>query len=191
MEPVSTLVLAVAFLATAPATRINIWEKPDILAEKRQVSRSGTNYSLPTASVSDLSTFTRLADISGLDVSPREYLKQEVSEYSRLEHDWSGTGVTPPSRAAIDATLQFIDLIPARLPLPRPMISSWGEIGLYWDFAVGYAETSFDLSGAATFFSRDENGSEQFNEAIAVTGLTSAWFWNAIGPLDSELPAAA
>lgn len=191
MEPVSTLVLAVAFLATAPATRISIWEKSDVVAEKIPFFRSRTNYSLPTTSVVDLSTFTRLADISGLDVSPREHLKQEVSEYSRLGHDWSGTGVTPPSRAAIDATLQFIDLIPARLPLPRPMISSWGEIGLYWDFVAGYAETSFDLSGAATFFSRDENGGERFDEAFAVAGLTSAWFWNAIGSLDSEMPAAA
>jgi hypothetical protein len=87
--------------------------------------------------------------------------------------------------------LRFVDAIPSRLPLPRPMLSSSGELALYWNFITGYAEVSFDSFGKATFFSRDEDGLERFNEAIAIDQMSEAWFWAAIGPLDLKMPIAA
>jgi hypothetical protein len=189
MEPISTLVLAAAFLVTAPATRLNIWEVPSRGSEKSRVSR--TKYILPTAEVVTTDEYAQVLNIDSPVTSPREMLKIEVSAYSSLLDGWNGPHTIAPGHVVTDAALQFIDAIPSRLPLPRPMLSSSGEVGLYWDFVAGYAEASFDSFGTAAFFSRDEDGHERFDEAIEIGQLDEMWFWTAIGPLDSKMPVAA
>jgi hypothetical protein len=122
-------------------------------------------------------------------VSPREWLKLETAEYlgsSRAVHE----GVAP-STDAMNAALSFIDAIPARLPLPRPMLSSSGELGLYWDLPLGYAEACFESDGAVVFFSRSDEGMEHFEESLKVENLDSRWFWGTLGQLDEMQPKAA
>lgn len=189
MEPISTLVLAAAFLVTAPATRLNIWEAPARGSEKSRISR--TKYILPTVESVQTDEYAQVLNIDSPVICPREMLKVEVNAYSSLRDGWNGLHTIAPSREVTDAALRFIDAIPARLPLPRPMLSSSGEVGLYWDFIAGYAEASFDSFGTATFFSRDEDGHERFDEAMEIDQLNEVWFWTAIGPLDSKISVAA
>ena len=86
--------------------------------------------------------------------NPRESLKREIVAYGQYDHDWNGPNTVGPTFDQIKAANSFVEAIPARLPLPRPMLSFNGEIGLYWDVSGGYAEASFKSDGNMSFFSR-------------------------------------
>lgn len=195
MEPVSTFILAVAMLASAPATRRPSWdiEPPTFLRLNSSAGR--TEFLIPSgvsgeANMPATSSLVTASYLGGQrTISPREWLKLETAEY--LEN---ASGLDPgvmPSIEAISAALSFIDAIPARLPLPRPMLSSSGEFGLYWDLPLGYAEAGFESDGTVVFFSRSDEGNERFAESLKVPELDSHWFWENLGPLDEMQKQAA
>ena len=115
---------------------------------------------------------------------------REVLAYGEFADGWNGVGTKAPTLEAIDAATAFINAVPARLPLPRPMLSSNGEIGLYWGLDGGYAEATFERNGDFAFFSRATYGEENFVEGLTITALSDNWFWGAIGPFDVIADAA-
>ena len=124
-------------------------------------------------------------------LSVRESVKREVKVYSMLEEGWDGPDSLPPSVLSMEEALHLIDALPARLPLPRPMLSFNGELGLYWDLYGGYAEISVETNGQISFFSRDAKGIECFKDNLARTDCSQSWFWQAIGHLDKPFQVAA
>lgn len=195
MEPVSTLFLAVAVLASTPATRRPSWDIEPPRIERATTWSDATVFLIPkdasgevvrpaTSSLIDTRQFSAVRT-----VSPREWLKLETAEYS--EGQLGIDAGTAPSTAAMSAALSFIDAIPARLPLPRPMLSSSGELGLYWDLPLGYAEASFESDGTVVFFSRSNEGIEHFQDSLKVHELDTRWFWDAVGQLDEMQKQAA
>ena len=56
-----------------------------------------------------------------------------VKSFSDLTHDWDGTNGRPPSRRAIDESVNLLSQL-ERLEVVEPstMVSNDGEIGLYW-----------------------------------------------------------
>ena len=192
MEPVSTLIFAAAFLVPAASTRRLTWEMSTETSPK--VVHVEERYTfkplLPGATVPCTNHVLYKPDPVPT-LSAREQLKRETKAYSSLKPGWDGPGSAVPSELSMDVALRMIDGLPARLPLPRPMLSFNGELGLYWDLQLGYAELSVEPDGLISFFSRDGAGKERFDEGLASTSLTQAWHWDAIGPLDTALKAAA
>lgn len=192
MEPVSSLIIAVALLVPAAPTRRLIWDKSSetepkgLRVEKKYTSRP----LLPGAIAPATSHILYTADVMPT-LSAREPLKRETKAYSTLKAGWDGPDSLPPSVLSMETALHLIDVLPARLPLPRPMLSFNGELGLYWDLHGGYAELSFETGGQISFFSRDATGLEHFEENLARTTCSQSWFWGAIGHLDTPLLAAA
>ena len=192
MEPVSTLIIAVALLAPAAPTRRLIWdessktEPKSLRVEKKYTSRP----LLPGAIAPSTSHILYTPDVMPT-LSVREQLKRETKSYSTLKSGWDGTDSLPPSVLSMEIALHLIDALPARLPLPRPMLSSNGELGLYWDLHGGYAELSVETDGQISFFSRDAAGLEHFDENLARISCSQSWFWGAIKHLDTPLQAAA
>lgn len=196
MEPVSTLVLTAAFLVAAPATKRPDWEVKSKTPFERVVDGSSTvlllgesasNITYPVTSVL-IETKSSVA-LQGL--TPRELLKREVAAYSEISPIANPSDIPPPSSEVINEALRFIDLIPSRLPLPRPMLSANGEVELYWDLEHGYADVSFESKDSIVFFSRNNQGHEAFDDLLAKRALDEAWFWTVLGPLDSEQKLAA
>ncbi len=191
MEPISTLILSFAFLVPIPVTQRLILDKSE--KDKYTYSKDMKDTALPLMSgVIPTTTDRTLYKPKSMQlVNARELLKRETKAYSLLEAGWDEDGSQPPSKIAMNKALFSIDAIPARLPLPRPMLSSNGELGLYWDLESGYAELSFETNGLVSFFSRKTNGHEIFDDDITISSLDDKWFWKAIGELDSPLRAAA
>lgn len=196
MEPISTLVLTAAFLAAAPATRKPSWEL-ELFHSQAGVLVEGKSTTILLGDIpgalqpqTEIRIDTRANAQSGI-LSPRELLKREVSAYSDLSDGWNGDGSVPPSGLQLQIGLQFAEGIPAHLPLPRPMLSSMGEFGFYWDLEGGYAEFSIEADGRGTFFSRDRAGKERFQEDLAIEDLRPEWFWTSLGSLDQTFALAA
>jgi hypothetical protein len=124
-------------------------------------------------------------------ISHKELLKREVAAYRDLKSEWNGSDFSLPSSRAIDAAIDFLERLPSRLPLPRPMLSRDGELGLYWDLVNGYVEVSFDPAGELTYFSRARNGVERFQEGVDISTLDGNWYWDSIGSLDQNAALAA
>ncbi|WP_290873394.1 hypothetical protein [Aquabacterium sp.] len=192
MDPISTFTLAAAMLVAAPATRKQIFDcQPEAI--KKEFIATDTVFLLPGNVAQPAAEYLIKIGSSPkfLSVSHREMLKREVGAYSDLTDGWNGPGTMPPPHEILDVALNMIDAIPARLPLPRPMISASGEIGLYWDLAGGYAEVGFDPNGEVTFFSRDQHGVERFENLRDLMILEQSWFWDRLGPFDSPAKEAA
>lgn len=191
MEPISTLIAAALLFSPAVSTRRLAWE--------------GTSRNEYVASNVEKHTWTPLlsdAVIPPTDrilykpsvmptLSAREQLKRETKTYSAIKPGWDGPDSVGPSAEAMTKMLTLIDAVPARLPLPRPMLSRNGELGLYWDLDGGYAELSIEVDGHISFFSRNMMGAEYFDEGLAVEIFNQNWFWGAIGHLDAPLLVAA
>ncbi|MDD2892893.1 MAG: hypothetical protein PHF20_03090 [Halothiobacillaceae bacterium] len=192
MEPLSTLVLTAAFLATAPATRQPRWVWETVSDIRSELNFGvNTQFLLPTpATIATPETQDSLSVPVVQALSPKELLMREVLTYSEFADGWNGVGSKGPTQQATKAATMFIDAVPAQLPLPRPMLSSNGEIGIYWGLEGGYVEATFEPTGKFTFFSRDTNGKERFNEGLKIADLSDNWFWEAIGYLDVIAEAA-
>lgn len=191
MEPISTLILTAAFLAPVTATRRLTWETSTENDSKIiYVTADTITILLPGDIVSP--TTDKLIEIETSPVlSARELLKRETESYAHLTLGWNGPGSVAPTRKAMDMAQLFIDSIPARLPLPRPMVSSNGEVALYRDLEGGYAEVSFETEGQAFFFSRNADGKEHFEEQLGVGLIDENWFWKTVGSPDVPLKHAA
>lgn len=193
MEPVSTFILAATFLAVTPITRRPEWDISKHLPEAELSVGSTTTFLLPMNAGGIFHPVTELRTDPSTPfqlLSLRELLKREVLAYSECNEGWNGPGTCAPTRNAIDSANRFVDAIPARLPLPRPMLSTTGEIGFYWDLEKGYAETSFDNDGVITFFSRTLEGEERYIEDIVINQINTNWFWETIGTMDLVVAAA-
>lgn len=192
MEPLSAFVLTAAFIATVPTTRRPAWDA-DYESTTRETLTIATSTLplLPTPdSIATPSTQEHLDLTFEQSFSPSELLKREVLTYAEFGDGWNGDGTFGPSIDAIKTALEFIHAIPSRLPLPRPMLSSNGEIGLYWGFDGGYAEATFESNGKIVFFSRSNDGVERFDDWLEAGNLDSNWFWGSIGVLDVIAKAA-
>jgi hypothetical protein len=111
-------------------------------------------------------------------------LKAEIAHLVADYPDgWDEPGSLGTTAEAGGAIMLALDRIPSGLVLPRTMLSRDGEIGLYWDLPNGaYADLTADRCAAVSFFSRDVDGHECFEEVHA-QDLSTAWFWARIGVL--------
>ncbi len=192
MEPVSTLIVVAAFLIPAAPTRRLIWEESAEATPKVLHVEEKYTFKPLSPGVSNPSTNHLLYESSLVPtISGREQLRRETKTYSSLKPEWDGPDSALPSVLSMDTALRLIDGVPSRLPLPRPMLSFDGELGLYWDLQHGYAELSIERDGQISFFSRDSAGQERFDESLTPASLNQAWFWGAIGHLDTALKAVA
>jgi hypothetical protein len=196
MEPVSTLVLTAAFLVAAPATKRPDWEAKSKTPFEKVVCDSSTVFLLGESTsnitypvTSALIKTSPSVPLQGL--TPKELLKRELVGYSEMSPIEMANDIPPPSIEIINEALKFVDLIPSRLPLPRPMLSANGEVELYWDLEHGYADVSFESKDSIVFFSRNDQGLESFDADLAMRVMDESWFWAALGPLDSEQKLAA
>lgn len=78
-------------------------------------------------------------------------LRRELLAYQRLPHDWDGYGGHPASPLAMLDALAFLAAMPTDLPIPAPMFSGSGAVGLYWDRGSHYASLEFEGDGTYTY----------------------------------------
>lgn len=193
MEPLTTLMLVCAILAPTPLTNRPEWATSDHSKIKSVLTSPDvhTTFYEPTTAFLSATDSILMRAPSNIFVDRRDLLASEVKVYKSLTMGWDGSESVPPSVSSIDSALTFITKLPGGLPLPRPMISSIGEVGFYWDMDGGFADISFTNDGKASFFSRSTLGIEEFHEDMHIQTFTRDWFFLALGELSSPQTLAA
>lgn len=68
----------------------------------------------------------------------------EVLGYGKLKPGWDGMHSKGPRKEMVKLVCEFLNIIPKDLPVPVPMCSINGVIGLYWDRPVSYIDIEFN-----------------------------------------------
>lgn len=108
----------------------------------------------------------------------------KLSSYSKLQPDWDGADSVVPSITDVKLAIDFVESIPAIFPLPKPMLSREGVIGLYWDDGSVYIDIQFDSENTLSVFSRDRSsGKEKFVDSVDITSIDSNWYYDTLDML--------
>ncbi|CBJ36684.1 exported protein of unknown function [Ralstonia solanacearum CMR15] len=106
-----------------------------------------------------------------------EVIRAELHSYGGYDANWDSDGAIAPQRAHIDSAVALLGKIPSGYPLPKPMLSASGEVGLYWDHPALFADIAFEDNGAFSLFTRDKvTKKETYVEGALVSDLDAAWF---------------
>lgn len=173
---------------TAYAKEIDNWSistLPSAGRSNHKFSRSGVTYFAGAAILAATSTLTPA--VHAVDKGQRSYgindgeyfkderslLIDELRQYEQLEPGWDGTeDDVAPSRIAIDEAINFVENLPPFVHLPEPMVSSDGQVGLFWHDARIYLDIGFRGQGECIFFGKfgelKIKGKEAVNEAEPV-----------------------
>lgn len=106
------------------------------------------------------------------------FVCQELQNYLALADEWDGPGSKSPRVRSIKLAQSFLDMLPAGLPIPKPTLSSSGEVSLYWNNASVYADVSFDEVEGISVYSRTKhkNETETFVDSLMLSELSAEWF---------------
>lgn len=103
-------------------------------------------------------------------VDERALLIDGLRQYEQLANGWDG-GIDDiaPSRAAIDEAIQFVENLPPFIALPEPMVSSDGEVGLFWHSGGLYLDIGFRGCGECSYFGKTDQARLKGRSAISST----------------------
>jgi hypothetical protein len=89
-------------------------------------------------------------------------IKAELDMYSAVSAGWDGPNSAAPQRSHIEDAKRFISLLPAGLPLPKPMLSASGEVGLFWRSDEMFADVVMEGEHKVSMFVRGgQSGSQE------------------------------
>jgi hypothetical protein len=99
-----------------------------------------------------------------------EMLQAQLEAYKTLPTSVDGEGIDLADVACIDAASQILSLLPAGIPLPKPMLSTDGEIGLYWKSSDYLADVVIEDANHFSLFIRSlkDGNREVFIPSIAI-----------------------
>ena len=100
---------------------------------------------------------------------PKIEIIEQLKSYLFLEKDWDGYGGIGPAIEAVNDAIFTVKSIPDNLPLPTPMISGDGEVGVYWKFGNTFIDIEFSGDGLSTYYIRTHEGKEYFGDDISLS----------------------
>jgi hypothetical protein len=105
-----------------------------------------------------------------------QLLKNELQAYESLESGWDGNNSSAPQRSHIAAACQLLDRLPAGVPLPKPMLSHDGEVGLYWVEDKFFADVVIENSTSFSLFVRQREPAykEYFADSLIIKNTSTA-----------------
>lgn len=94
---------------------------------------------------------------SNIAISRLDWIDAQIESYSALQDGWDGPDSVPPQAAHIEAARSILRLLPAGTPIPKPMLSSAGELGLYWEEAEWMADIAIEGEREFSLFFRSRD----------------------------------
>jgi len=151
--PIETLTLVPLYRYEPYSQESDELHSPTILAAYMGARPISLNELAPRSGITtvqvpnqpEVETFNRLPlKVGPLDERGLGYrrLVSEITEYRKTAAAAEGPDAWDATRT-IERVLEFLDAIPADVPIPKPMLLS-GQLALYWDFGDTYAEIDFD-----------------------------------------------
>ncbi|KJV06226.1 hypothetical protein [Methylocucumis oryzae] len=183
MEPLSTVVLWASLVL--PATVIQNWPTEKTKKNETVTTSIISNYYVRDSGVKTSSIVEPIALEENVNVvvNISNDVFSQLNSYFELKSGWDGPDSSPPASTDIESAINFANLIPPIFPMPKAMLSSDGEVGLYWDDNIAYIDLQFESDQTLSIFSRDRSsGKETFIEAD-ITTIDSEWFFDTFGEL--------
>lgn len=166
---------SLAFGVNAPATAAPVWG----LGEAPQISKVDSVTTVLNIGQKAVSEAAVLYESPLYFASSKQNVtKDELRSYGQLTADWDGFGAVAPQQDHIVQAMKIVDHLPPGFAVPKPMLSSAGEIGLYWDEKQAYADISIEENGLAAVFlkTKGANKNEEFWDGLSIDVLSAEWF---------------
>lgn len=115
----------------------------------------------------------------------------ELLSYKSFKDGWDGVGSYAPTVGDIDAAIAFVEMLKPYLELPVPMVTSEGQIGLYWNTPFMYIDLNFESNGTISIYSRNRSVTpnlESYSDNLNARNIASVL---SISELLNPLPVAA
>ena len=119
--------------------------QPEVLTQQYEIKP-------PTMFVYDLQQSTPPITVEGGREAAYQRLVNQVQSYSQLQIGWDGYQGKPAKIRSQSDALLFLAVVSKTFPIPRAMLSSDGEISLYWESERNYAEIDFPGDGTYYYF---------------------------------------
>lgn len=152
-----TLLTSIVASSPVPPTQAPKWvnEEQDI----RLVLSQDQMHALPTEGL----------NLAPAEVTPLSQLIGTLTSYESLPEDWDGYGGIAPTSEAVSNATDFVSLLPADLPLPKPMLSGNGVVGLYWKTENLYLDIEFEGDGTYSYYAEKSGDSARYDDKISIT----------------------
>jgi hypothetical protein len=190
MEPLTTFALLVS-LAGIPTTLKPTWN-----TERSNGTSIAPSTLIPSyvADAVGISATKNLSIDSTVNLIGSESLDvlNILSSYADLVDGWDGVDSVAPQWQDLERAVGFVQGIPSSIPLPRPMLSPSGIVGLFWDTEFAYSDVHFDDDNKMSIFIRNrQTGVEHFYDEVAVENLHPDWYFEVFGTLANSYALAA
>jgi len=102
---------------------------------------------------------------------PLQLAVAELAEYAALSDGWDGDMAVAPNPRHLANARALLQIVPGGVPFPKPMLSSDGEIGLYWRSADAFADIVVHPDDVFSLYVKELNGDgrEVFLEGLPIT----------------------
>ncbi|WP_414526447.1 hypothetical protein [Nodularia chucula] len=80
-----------------------------------------------------------------------------LRNYLDLYYDWDGYQGIAPQLRTVEESIRLVEKLPDSIPLPKPMVSGTGIVGLFWEKKNIYAEICFEGDGTFWYYGNDGN----------------------------------
>lgn len=187
IETLSGTFLVSTLLFTSPQTQSPRWIimpsiSEDFRRHTKQMFVSDLNHESSTSSV-------LYEPATRVESDARGKLLERLGSWKSLPDGWDGELSIAPINGALNLAALFIDALPRDVSLPKAMLSSSGEIGLYWDTTETYIDLEFGSDTHFSAYFRDRvTGKERFVENLSMRSDDLEQFYKDIG---SSYPIAA
>jgi len=168
VKTLSGTFLVTTLLFTSPQTEAPRWiimpsVNEDIRRHTKQTFFSGFHYDSLTTSV-------LYEPATRVEPDARGKLLERIASWKTLQAGWDGEQSEAPINSAINLASLFIDTLPRDVSLPKAMLSSSGEIGLYWDTSDIYIDLEFDSDTTFSAYVRNRHtGYESFVDNLSLS----------------------
>lgn len=88
-------------------------------------------------------------------VALNEPVFTELLGYKSFVDGWDGEGSVAPSSQDVHEAIAFVEMLRPYLPLPGAMLSSEGQVGLYWNTPNAYVDINFEDNGTISIYARN------------------------------------
>lgn len=181
IEPVSTLLLIAGF-SVAPLTRLPDWQAIPQL--QCPMGAGAPDRTITTTLVSPDNLYVPSEELTAafinqmLSLDKLSSLALELELYEGLQDGWDGPDSRAPSQVDIQVAKTLLEKLPPGLAIPKPMLSSAGSVGLYWDTNSFFADIALEDNGRISLFTRSkrDDRKESFVDAVELEKLTPQWF---------------
>jgi hypothetical protein len=168
VETLSGTFLATTLLFASPQTEHPRWIvipsiNEDIQGHTKQALFSNFCHESSTSSV-------LYEPATRVEFDARGKLLDRIAKWKTLQAGWDDEQSEAPTHGAINLATLFINALPRDVSLPKAMLSSSGEIGLYWDTSDIYIDLEFSSDTTFSAYFRDRHtGVERFVDNLSMS----------------------